>query len=112
MLPISNCPLVYEVCPVPPFATGSVPVTPAVKSNCEKERVPEPSVVTGYLLVPPVVGNVRVHVPAAAAVVTVTVPEVVPLSFKVPVWVPDKPKVKIPEESMEERIPALLFCHS
>ena len=26
-LPISNCPLVYVVCPVPPLATATVPVT-------------------------------------------------------------------------------------
>jgi hypothetical protein len=28
VLPIKSCPLVYVVCPVPPLATGKVPVTP------------------------------------------------------------------------------------
>lgn len=30
VLPINNCPLVKVVSPVPPLATGSVPVTPAL----------------------------------------------------------------------------------
>ena len=34
VLPISNCPLVYVVCPVPPAATGNVP---AVRAEEEEE---------------------------------------------------------------------------
>ena len=33
VLPINNCPLVYVVWPVPPLATGKVPVTPVVSGS-------------------------------------------------------------------------------
>ena len=47
--------------------------------------VPEPLVCKTYPEVPPELGNVKVYVPAASAVVSVTVPEVVPLKLIAPV---------------------------
>ena len=44
---------------------------------------------------PAVVGRVRVQVPAAAAVVRVRVPEVVPLRFIAPVVPPAVPMVRV-----------------
>ena len=44
---------------------------------------------------PAVVGKVRDHVPAAAAGWTVTVPEVFPVSERVPLVVPATPKVGV-----------------
>jgi hypothetical protein len=48
-------------------------------------------------LVPAVVGSVMVHVPAAAADLTVTAPEVDPDKSKLPAAVPATPSVNAPE---------------
>jgi hypothetical protein len=89
---------VEVVTPVPPFATARVPanvtapvvavfgvrpVVPALKEVtpppppdwATQEVTPAPSVDRTYPLVPAEVGKVSVQVPAAAAVLTVTVPE-------------------------------------
>jgi len=47
-------------------------------------------------LVPAVVGKVIDHVPAAAAVLTVTVPDVPPDKSKLPAVVPAVPRVNAP----------------
>lgn len=58
--------------------------------------MPVPSVDRTYPLVPPVVGRVMVHVPAAAADLTVTAPEVEPDKSKLPAAVPATPSVNAP----------------
>jgi hypothetical protein len=60
--------------------------------TCVHASVPAPSdVVRAYPVVPPVLGSVRLHVPAAAAGCTVTVPLVLPESVIVPFVAPAVP---------------------
>ena len=69
--------------PVAPFAVAHHEKEPP---DCATQEVlPEPSVDSTYPLVPAPVGSFIVHVPAASATESVTVPDVVPLNSAAPV---------------------------
>ena len=80
-----------------PIVKALVVVPPPPPPVCATHEVtPLPSVLNTYPLVPALVGNVRVHVPAATAGCTVTAPEVDPLSTIFPLVPPADPKVNNP----------------
>jgi hypothetical protein len=73
----------------------TVPPPPDVATQ---DVAPMPSVERTYPFVPAVVGSVKDHVPAAAAVFNVTVPDVEPDKRRFPAAVPATPKVKAPPD--------------
>jgi hypothetical protein len=73
-LVVANLFTVPLVFPVPPLATGNVPLTPAVNDKAVKESVPLPFVTNGTPLDPSVDGNVKVVVDAVLGPAKLTAP--------------------------------------
>src|SRR3989344_2706816 len=76
----------------PLLAVRAALVPPAARVRMFQLDVPEPLVVRAYPLVPPVVGNVKVQVPAVAAGWIVTLPEVFPANLITPSVAPAVPR--------------------
>ena len=104
------------VAPVPPLAIAKVPVVIllalVVSVVAEAARVVHvigaatpPADVNTWVVVPAVIGKLKLYVPAAACGLILTTPEVLPRKFKLPKAEPVTPKVNAPLATVTFALP-------